>query len=69
MGYTWQRCTRNTLGMCSYHKDDSTIYECIGYDRCDSYVLDNQSKKRQGTRIDIIGQNGNSGEHYDKEDK
>jgi hypothetical protein len=57
----YQRCDYWDCGWC-YHPDLNLQNGCIGSDRCEKYDVKGIS------RIDVIGQNGNSGEHYEEED-
>lgn len=55
----YQRCKYWDSGFC-YNpglRNGLNSLACVGSDRCDTYKIDL-------SRIDTIGQNGNTGEHY-----
>ena len=60
----YQRCKHFDEGYC-YNmglRNGLNTLGCVGYDRCDSYKT--EQKLPESGRIDPIGQNGNTGEHY-----
>ena len=48
---------------CPAMRNGMNSLDCIGYDRCDEY-----SVGKKISRIDVIAQNGNDGEHYEEVD-
>jgi len=74
MGYLYQRCEYSECGWCynPAKRKGLPYLNCEGTDTCLEYKIeqklpqseDNGQKLPNSGRIDIIGQNGNDGEHY-----
>jgi len=63
MGIRYQKCIHNKGDQC-YNiglRNGLNHLPCSGYDRCNYYTI-------KLSRIDIISQNGNDGDHYDETD-
>ena len=61
----YQRCKYWDSGWC-YNpglRNGLNSLACIGSDRCDAYKVESKL-----SRVDVVGQNGNCGIHYEEED-